>query len=126
LPADAMRSLTTASAACMQPSGSEPLAALGIRPTPRPAGSGTPYTPTRTSASGTIVALGSWVWWGSALVRDLTRRKQLDRWQVEKKWWERFVVWRFRGGTSLATIPKSFGTMVPWRKTSLRLSATTG
>jgi cytochrome P450 len=35
-----------------------------------------------------------------------------------KKSWERFAALSCRAGTSLATIPRSFATMVPWRKTS--------
>jgi hypothetical protein len=38
---------------------------------------------------------------------------------------ERFAALNCRAGTSSATILKSFATMVPWRKTSLRRSATT-
>ena len=44
---------------------------------------------------------------------------------MEKKCWERFAALSYRAGTSLATILKSFATMVPWRKTSLRPSAKT-
>ena len=52
-------------------------------------------------------------------------QKETSSPSMEKKCWERFGALNFRAGTSLATILKSFATMVPWRKTSLRPSATT-
>jgi hypothetical protein len=86
--------------------------------------------------SGAIVNASNKVRRGDALVtviegqvaftflRTRPRRKTFSRW-MEKKCWERFAAWSWRAGTSLATILKNFATMVPWRKTSLRPSATT-
>src|SRR5262249_59691688 len=44
---------------------------------------------------------------------------------MEKKCWERFAAWSFRVGTLLATILRSFATMLRWRKTSMRPSGMT-
>jgi hypothetical protein len=56
-------------------------------------------------------------------VSDKTKKENFQP-GMEKKCWERFAPLSFRAGTSLATIPRSFATMVRWRKTSLRPSAT--
>src|SRR4029077_13956486 len=58
------------------------------------------------------------------MFRTRPRRKTFSPW-MEKQCWERFAALSCRAGTSLVTILNSFATMVPWRKTSLRLSATT-
>jgi hypothetical protein len=52
---------------------------------------------------------------------DKTQKDNFHQW-IEKKCWERFAALSYPAGTSLATILRSFATMVRWRKTSLRPS----
>jgi Tfp pilus assembly protein PilN len=49
-------------------------------------------------------------------VSDKSKKETFSPW-MEKKSWERFAALSCQAGTSLATILKSFATMVPWRRT---------